>query len=70
MPMDVFTFLEMYDLSGMVIRPFCTNEGSGLGSSVSEIMRLCPGAIVEECLSINGSRVAESRETIERWAKG
>lgn len=68
--MAVFTFLEMYDLSGMVIRPFCTNEGSGLGSSVSDIMRHCPGAIVEEGLSINGSRVAETRETIECWAKG
>src|SRR5512145_3060339 len=32
-PMAVFTFLESYDFSGKTIIPFCTHEGSGLGSS-------------------------------------
>ena len=30
MPMAVFTFLEHFDFSGKKIRPFCTNEGSGM----------------------------------------
>lgn len=34
MPMAMFTFLEHYDLSGKRIIPFCTNEGSGMGSRV------------------------------------
>lgn len=44
MPMPVFTFLEHFDFSGKTIRPFCTHEGSGLGHSVEDIRRLCPGA--------------------------
>ena len=40
MPMAVFTFLEHYDFSGKKIMPFCTHEGSGLGSSVSDIKKL------------------------------
>lgn len=33
MPMAVFTFLEHFDFSGKTIKPFCTHEGSGLGSA-------------------------------------
>ncbi|MGN0598983.1 MAG: flavodoxin [Oscillospiraceae bacterium] len=33
MPMCVFTFLEHFDFSGKTIKPFCTHEGSGMGSS-------------------------------------
>ena len=33
MPMAVLTFLEEYDFSGKMIVPFCTHQGSGLGSS-------------------------------------
>lgn len=36
MPMAVFTFLEHFDFSGKTIKPFCTHEGSGLGSSLSD----------------------------------
>lgn len=54
MPMAVFTFLEHYDFNGKTIRPFCTHEGSGLGSSVRDIRKLCPGAKVEEGFAIRG----------------
>ena len=33
MPMAVFTFLEHFDFTGKTICPFCTHEGSGMGSS-------------------------------------
>ena len=33
MPMAMFTFLEHYDLTGKQIIPFCTNEGSGMGTA-------------------------------------
>ena len=57
MPMPVFTFLERYDFGGKTLKPFCTNEGSGMGRSLQDIRRICPQAKVEEGLSIHGSDV-------------
>ena len=67
MPMAVFTFLEHFDFSGKTIKPFCTHEGSGLGSSVSDIKKLCPAAKVEKGLAIHGGRVKQARNEIEKW---
>ncbi len=67
MPMAVFTFLESFDLSGKTILPLCTNEGSGMGGSVRDIERVCPGAVVKSGLSITGSKAAESGESVKRW---
>lgn len=57
MPMAVFTFLERFDFSGKIIKPFCTHEGSGMGSSVSDIRKICPDARVETWLPIRGGSV-------------
>ena len=67
MPMAVFTFLEHFDYSEKIIKPFCTHEGSGLGSSVSDIKKLCPTAKVEKGLAIHGGSVRQSRKDIEKW---
>lgn len=67
MPMAVFTFLEHFDFSGKRIRPFCTHEGSGLGNSIKDIQRLCPGAKIEKGLAIHGDSVERSEKDIERW---
>lgn len=67
MPMAVFTFLEHFDFSGKTIRPFCTHEGSGLGSSIEDIKRCCPGANVEQGLAIFGSQVAYSKDKVLNW---
>lgn len=67
MPMAVFTFLEHFDFSGKIIKPFCTHEGSGMGSSVSDIKKLCPGATVEKGLAIRGGSVKQSKKEIEKW---
>lgn len=67
MPMAVFTFLEHFDFSGKKIRPFCTHEGSGMGSSVSDIRRLCPGADVERGLAIQGGSVQKAENKIKQW---
>lgn len=67
MPMAVFTFLENFDFSGKIIKPFCTHEGSGMGNSVSDIKKLCPGATVEKGLAIHGGSVERSKKEIEKW---
>ncbi len=67
MPMAVVTFLEHYDFSGKTILPFCTNEGSGLGSSVSDIKKYAKGAEVKTGLAITGSRAANAKADVEKW---
>lgn len=67
MPMPVFTFLEGADLSGKTIIPFCTHEGSGMGNSERDIIKTCPQSQVHKGLAITGSKVASSRELIEKW---
>lgn len=67
MPMAVFTFLEHFDFTGKTIQPFCTHEGSGMGSSVKDIRRLCPGARVATGLAIRGGNAGKAEEEIEKW---
>lgn len=69
MPMAMFTFLENYDLSDKRIIPFCTNEGSGMGSSERDLNKICKGADVEKGLSIHGSEAAQSRAKVEAWVR-
>ncbi|WP_039764165.1 MULTISPECIES: flavodoxin [unclassified Caldicellulosiruptor] len=67
MPMAVFTFLESYDFAGKTIAPFCTHEGSGLGSSERDIKKLCPKANVLPGLAIRGSSVNQADNDIQNW---
>lgn len=69
MPMCVFTFLEAYDLTGKKILPFCTHEGSGLGHSIDDIRKVCPGTEVKDGLAIRGSAAASSDRLIKEWLK-
>ena len=69
MPMCVYTFLEHYDLTGKKVVPFCTNEGSGMGSSERELKKICKGATVLPGLSIRGAEAAKSEGKVSAWAK-
>jgi flavodoxin len=69
MPMAVFTFLESYDFSGKTIIPFCTHEGSGMGSSERDIKKLCPNAKVLPGLAIRGSSVDRADKDVANWLK-
>ena len=60
MPMVCYTFLESYDFTGKKIIPFCTNEGSGMGSSVRFIKKLCPTATVLDGIPIHGAKAASA----------
>lgn len=66
-PMAVFTFLESYDFSGKTIIPFCTHEGSGMGSSERDIKKLCPTATVLPGLAIRGGSVKSADSMIKSW---
>ncbi len=66
-PMAVFTFLEHFDFSGKVIKPFCTHEGSGMGRSMDDIRKLCPDADVRDGLAIHGASVSKAKKNIENW---
>lgn len=65
-PVAVFTFLEKYDFSNKVIHPFCTNEGSGMGSSERDIQKEC-NATVDKGLAIRGSNVNACDTALESW---
>lgn len=67
MPMAVYTFLESFNFQGKIIHPFCTHEGSGLSSTISDIQKIANGATVAEGLSIKGSEVNEAKSRVEDW---
>ena len=69
MPMAVFTFLESYDFSGKTIIPYCTHEGSGMGSSEGDIKKLCPNARVLPGLAIRGGTVDRADKDLSNWLK-
>lgn len=67
MPMVLWTFLESYDFTGKIIKPFCTHEGSGWGRSLEDLHRLCPTARIEEGLTLFGTTVADAGDDVRRW---
>ena len=68
-PMAVYTFLELYDFSGKEILPICTHEGSGLGSSVRDISKVCTNSSIRDGLAIKGSSVKNADSDVENWIK-
>ncbi len=67
MPMAMFSQLERLDFTGKIVKPFCTNEGSGMGSSEEDLKRICKGAKLEKGLAIRGSTVSSAKERVENW---
>lgn len=66
-PMPVLTFLESFDFSGKKIRPFCTHEGGGMGTSENDIMQSAGGAILEIGVAIVGSQAGQCDELLKSW---
>lgn len=67
LPQIVVSFLQDHEWQGKTIYPFCTHEGSGMGSSVEELRKLCPEATIKDGLPIRGSRVERSDTAIKHW---
>lgn len=67
LPMAMFTQLEKLDFEGKIVKPFVTHEGSGFGSALKDLKKLCKGADIKKGLSIPGAGVYEAKETVEVW---
>ncbi len=66
MPMPVYTFIEKHDWHGKTVVPFCTHEGSGLGSTASRLQSACQGAKVLNGLSVYGHTAQNNRRETEQ----
>ncbi len=66
-PMAVATFIENFIFAGKTVLPLCTNEGSGMGHSESDLRKMMPGADVKSGLSITGSRAANASDIVKKW---
>jgi flavodoxin len=66
-PMPIATFLSEYDFSGKTIAPFCTNEGSRFGQSITDIKKLCPQSTILDGLAIRGEDVKNAQNKVSDW---
>ena len=69
MPMSMFTQLEKLDFTGKLIKIFTTHEGSGLGTVVSDIKKICKGATILDSLAFQGRFVNNSKEEVKQWVE-
>ena len=71
LPMLMYTLLEGADTAGKTIAPFNTHEGSGKGTSASELAALCPDAALADGLAIRGTTAqnepAEVSSEVSAW---
>lgn len=63
----VMTWLAEHNLTGKTVVPYLTHEGSGLGRSVADVKKLCPGATVIEGHAFWGTSVKDARREICQW---
>ena len=73
-PMVVYSFLEKVKLDGKTIIPFCTHEGSGLGSTARKLAEAFPKAKVEQNgLGLRGVTAqrdaAATEKAVAEWLK-
>lgn len=65
---EMETALEGLDFTGKTVRIISTHEGSGLGSMMRDVKRMCKGADVDtNGLAIKGTQAKSSKKTIENW---
>ena len=70
--MIVYSFLEKSSIEGKTILPFCTHEGSGLGSTAKNIQKAFPRAKVElNGLSLRGATAQKdavaTEQAVDKW---
>ncbi len=60
---------ERLDFSGKNILPLMTHEGSGLGSSVRDLKKICNGGTIKTGLAVHGADAVQSEQIVAAWAK-
>ena len=74
MPQAIHTFMETHDLTGKIVIPFNTHEGSGQSGTQRVIEAALPGSTVLQGLAIQGKVAQEdperTRALIEPWLEG
>ena len=73
-PMVVYTLLDKSKADGKRILPFCTHEGSGLGSTASKLAKAYPNAKIEQKgLAIRGATAQKDAKAVQKavaeWLK-
>jgi flavodoxin len=66
-PMIMRTFVESVDLTGKTVLPVVTYAVSGLGSTMEDYTRLCPGSTIGDGLAVRGEEVSGARGDVEAW---
>ena len=65
---EVETALEGLDFTGKTVRVISTHEGSGLGSMVSDVKKMCKDANVDgKGLAVRGSFAKSSKAIVKKW---
>lgn len=68
LPMPLYSFFDQYDLSGKIIVPFNTHEGSGDGGTYTTIQELEPNATILDGLAIRGGDMESNQtDTVRSW---
>lgn len=68
-PMAIFSLLERLDFHGKKICPLMTHEGSGMGDSVGDLHRSCPGATFGTGMAVHGADAKKAEQSVSEWAK-
>lgn len=66
-PRIIKTFLETYDLSNKVIKPFSTNEEGDFGLAELELRSSLKNSNLRKGLSIRGYDVDNSLDAVKKW---
>ncbi len=68
-PRAILAQIERLDFTGKKVMAVMPHEGSGLGSSESDLKKICNGATFGKGLAVHGVDAAKSESTVAAWAK-
>ncbi len=68
-PRAMFSFFKEYDFNGKIIIPFTTNEGSGLGDTMTDLQEYYPDAKILLGFTITGqeARKPQAKDAVYDW---
>ena len=68
LPQVMYTFFDMYDLSGKTVIPFCTHNGSRFSGTIGTIEELEPDAtVIHDGFTVSEWDVLEAGADVDTW---